>query len=463
MPESSSSTSAPANQGNSFLRKFLGRSMLAFAIKLASAGLSFGMFVLLARAMGQSDYGLFAAAFSLATLMAVLGTLGQKPIVVRFGSAYHEQGQHALRRGVMRRGYLIAGAGCLATLAIVAPYYWVLDGAIPWALVGGIVAVTFALGVSEYQSFALRVTAGVGLSLAPRDVFWRTLICLVAGASALGWGLGALSATAWMWLMAVTLIAILGLQFWINERRGPEAAVRGQTAYATKEWNAPMLNLWLSSVVMTAATTVSVILIERMISAEEAGPFFSAMRTAQLLNLFLFATSVISSPMLSRSLSRGAWGEVQRVAKLTALVGGGFGMIGFLVLVFGGDLLLGLFGPGFDQGYAALIILGAGFLVNTLAGPTGPLLEMSGHEKAYVRFLTWANVVGLIAMIPAIWFFGTLGAAAATAGISASWNIAAWAYCRRVLRVDPSVIALVAAPRPPGPPETAVTKDPNTA
>jgi len=108
----------------------------------------------------------------------------------------------------------------------------------------------------------------------------------------------------------------------------------------------------------------------------------------------------------------------------------------------------------------ALLILAAGFLVNTLAGPTGPLLEMSGRERAYFRVLLVTNIIGFVALPFAILWLGANGAALCTAAIAASWNIAAVIYCRRKIGIDPSLaIFVLGKPTARPPRDTAEQKE----
>jgi O-antigen/teichoic acid export membrane protein len=422
-----------------FTTRFLGRSFAAFSIKLGSAGLSFVMFVLLARAMGRDDYGYFGSIFSLTMLLAVVGSLGQRPLVLRFGASYHETQSDTLRRGVIWRGYAVVLAGCLTVGCVGAVIFQYFGGGLDMRWIAAIVALTVAWALVEYQSFVMRISSGVALALMPRDIIWRLLICGLAGLAALGFLPGSIGTRGWIWIMAGSLLVIGAVQFGLNERGGETQRIFGPADMRHSEWNAPMRHLWLSSVIMIAAQSLSVILIERQIGPDQAGPYFSALRTAQLLNLFLFATSVICSPMLSRSMTRGDREETQKVCTLTATVGGGFGAAGFLMILVAGGFLMRLFGEGFDSATPALIILAAGFLVNTLAGPTGPLLEMSGHERAYFRVLFVANTIGIAVMPLAIIYADTIGAALCTAGIAIAWNIAAVVYCRRKLGIDPSL------------------------
>lgn len=426
-----------------FAKRFLGQSFLAFAIKLGSAGLSFAMFVLLARAMDRADYGVFGSIFSLITLLAVIGSMGQRPVVLRFGAAYHETQHHALRRGVIQRGYAIMLLGCFFIGGLGALIYTfsgtLTGGAVDLGWIAAITGLTLAWALVEYQSFVMRISSGVALSLIPRDIIWRLLMCGLVWLAAMGKLPGTPGAQGWTWIMAGSLVVVGVVQFILNERQDTSSRILGSRDMRHSEWNAPMRNLWLSSVIMLAAQSLSVILIERQIGPEQAGPYFSALRTAQLLNLCLFATSVICSPLLSRSLARKDHAETQKVCTLTVMIGGGFGAAGFLVILVAGGFLLRLFGEGFDTMTPALIILAAGFLINTLAGPTGPLLEMSGHEHAYLKTLLIANIFGFIALPFAIFWLGAIGAALCTAAIAASWNIAAVIYCRHKIGVDPSL------------------------
>ena len=439
-----------SHSARGFVRRFLSTSLLAFSIKLASAGLSFGMFVFLAQAMTAAEYGRFAALFSLATLLAALGGLGQRSVALRFGSAYHEAQSHDLRRGVVQRGYRLVSLGTVIAAALGGAIYLVINAQFGmWPLVA-IVVLTLALALAEYQSFALRITAGVALSLVTRDVLWRLSVCLMAGAAvvwALPWS--DWNASTWAFVLGALLLGFTVGQFLLAERIAPALRIRGSTAQDRTVWNQPMVGLWMSTVVMIVAPSVSVILIEIQIGADEAGPYFAALRTSQLLNLFLFATSVICAPMLSRAMQRQDWAEVQKVCTLTALVGGGFGLFGFCVLLVLGSPLLNLFGPDFADAHSILVILAAGFLFNTLAGPTGPLLEMSGKEGFYLKVLVAVNTVGLVSLPVTIHWLGPLGAAINTALIAASWNIAAVVYCRRSLGVDPSLWGLIRRPLNP--------------
>ncbi|MEX0426796.1 lipopolysaccharide biosynthesis protein [Nocardioides sp. DS6] len=427
-------------------RHLIGSSAVAFGIKIASAGLQFVMFVALAHAMSAEDYGYFGSAFSLTTLLAVVGSLGQRPLSLRFAAAYDETGEVELARGVMRHSYRLVLTGCGACSVVVVLYSLANGQTAPWWILG-VCCLTIAMGVVEFQAVAFRAMAGLALTLVPRDLLWRFGIFIGAAGSVVVWGTNSTSALAWVWIFAISLAITAVAQLGFFECRQGRRIFRGPARYARSEWAAPARGLWLSSVIMNAAPALSVILIEHLMGAASAGPFFSALRVAQLLNLLLLATSIICTPLLSRALVVGDRRRAQTVCTLTAWIGGIFGSVGFVGIVVCGPWILGLFGGGFHGGYSALVILGAGYLVNTLAGPTGALLEMSGKQNAYTAILLVFNAVSVGVMPVAVGSLGAKGAAICIALAAAGWNLVAWVYCRRRIGIDPTVLGVFWPPR----------------
>ena len=55
----------------SILRTGLSRSLASLLIKVATAGLTYGMYVVMSRLMGEAEYGYFAFGLSLATVLAI--------------------------------------------------------------------------------------------------------------------------------------------------------------------------------------------------------------------------------------------------------------------------------------------------------------------------------------------------------------------------------------------------------
>ena len=430
-------------RGRGDVGSFAKKSLLAFTIKIASAGLAFFMFVALSRAMDARSYGIFGTLFSLATLCAVAGSFGQRTNVMRFAAKYDELGQADLRRGVTLFGYGIVAIGSvLATLGGLGFVALIPEIHGSAFLSGGLVVLTLGLGLSEFQSRALRVSAPVGLSLVPRDILWRALVCASAALVGLQFGRQAETAAVWSWYLGGTLLITCLIQWLVYESRHQSHSFRGHTAQDIRTWIKESRGPWASLVVISASANLSVFLVGLFLEIDKAGAFFSALRVAQLLNMFMLAIEVILIPAISRKVATEDWRQVQHLCSLTAAFAGGFGLLGAITLFFLGSPLLSLFGPETVKAYPALVVLSIGFAFNTLAGPTAPLLQMSGHAAQLARFQFVATLLGLGAMPWAIHESGTIGAAFCIAMISILWNICAWIFSRRTLGVDPTIFSL---------------------
>jgi O-antigen/teichoic acid export membrane protein len=92
-----------------------------------------------------------------------------------------------------------------------------------------------------------------------------------------------------------------------------------------------------------------------------------------------------------------------------------------LFLILFGDKLLAIYGPGYAQAYPSLIVLVIAQLVNTLCGPVGALLTMTGHEWYTFWVLGFSTLVNVILTILLIPFWGLAGAAVASASTTIFW------------------------------------------
>ena len=68
----------------SILRTGLSRSLVSLLIKVATAGLTYAMYVVLSRTMGAEEYGYFAFGLSLATVLAIGASMGQQTAILRY-------------------------------------------------------------------------------------------------------------------------------------------------------------------------------------------------------------------------------------------------------------------------------------------------------------------------------------------------------------------------------------------
>jgi O-antigen/teichoic acid export membrane protein len=420
-----------------------GRSLASLAIKVATAGLTYLMYIALSRMMGESAYGEFAFGLSLATILAVIAGVGQQTAVLRFwpeetGAGRSDKAGDALGAG----SALTFLAGVVVTLGMVAVSVVIGlagDGIdhVTYLLAAALLILPMAL--AEYNSSALRAQGSVWTALAPRDLVWRMAVCAavyvvfllrieLSGASALV-------------LTAGLLVAALILQAAIAN--GQKLQLAPRPGAVPGYWAARgRASTWFlaGGALETVALNIDIVIVGLFVTHEAAGIYFNAFRTAGLMTLFLFASALVIAPLVSRAFHGGDLRRAQSILAVSAWAGFGFSVLVMTAFLFAGDTILSLFGEGYAEGHLLLIILATGLLVDAATGPARTTMMMTGHEKPYVMIFGAITIAGVVLQIAVVPFYGVLGAAVVNmaARIVAQLAIAGWCIGR--IGLDPTIL-----------------------
>jgi O-antigen/teichoic acid export membrane protein len=423
----------PRSDLASLLRSGLSKSLVSLVIKVATAGLTYGMYVILSRMMGMTEYGYFAFGLSLATILAIAANYGQQTAILRYWPEEMVAGRPQKAREALRSGgavTLIAGAAVTA-LVLIGGGVTEAAGVPAWHIVASATLI-LPLALAEYWSSVLRAQGSVWTALTPRDIVWRLAVPLLVLAL---WYTGVrLSGAAALLLTATTLALSLGLQYGFARARHYEIAPG--TAGLRDYWAAkgkPSRSFFLGTVLDSAALNVDIILVGLLVAPAAAGIYFNAFRTAGLLTLFMFAITLVVAPMVSQHYHAGDMRKAQAITALCAWAGFVFSLAVFAGFLLFGEQILGLFGEGQEQGQLILILLSIGLLVDAATGPSRIVLMMTGHERAYVRIFGSIVVAGLLVQVAVIPAYGLLGAAIVNMLTRAAAQLAiAWFAHRRI-------------------------------
>ncbi len=411
--------------------KLLRGGGVALLLKLGAAVMSFTMLVVLARAMSAEQYGLFGFGFSIATLLSVVGSFGQRNHVMRFAARYIHNNDTPELNGLMRYGLSIVTLGCLA-LAIALFCAALVLGQSYLAAAG---LLTLAFGLGEYLPCAMRSFGVVFWALFPRDILWRCLVTAV-GLLALSWPAMNLTATKALSFSALLLLAIVAVQFLLRRDIGLRRWRAPWTMTNRAEWTQAATGLWGNSIVQVGAPTLSVVVVGVLLPTDETGSFFAAVRTAMILQIFLMAVNIVAAPLISRYLAQDDMPSVQRMCQMISIGVGVPTILAALFFVFYGDVVLSMFGAEFTGAKNILIVLSLGYMVNALAGPTMQLMEMSGHERKFLAITLSTAVMGVALMLILGTLFGAMGVAVAMTLEVISWNVYCIIWIRRNLKVS---------------------------
>ncbi len=428
--------------GDVLLRKLASKGLPALFIKVTTAGLSFGMFVFLARWLGPVEYGRYAMLFALGTFLGFVCVGGLHTLVLRRLPAIEHADVPSDAVALVRDGYLgvLAITAVLVAILLAAGLAADVIGQPFYApLIACFLAMPFAL--AEYQSHVLRGWGSVNLALWPRDILWRIGVLAAIGlAAATGLSVTALDAFGWT---AGILLALVATQFVFGLRRAPAGGFQGALAVRA----APMARfiearwLWAAALAGTLLPQLSVVIVGVLLSPLDAGVFFAAHRTSGLLGLPLLAADMIGASVIAKAWAAGNRAEVQRICILMSLGASLPTLCGIVVLAFFGGQLLSLFDPSYAAHKPLLLIFCAGALVNAACGPTAILMLMTERERQFVIILMLTQSAGLGLIAIGALAFGLMGAGAAAALAVIMWNTIVWIWSRARLGIDPTIFA----------------------
>jgi O-antigen/teichoic acid export membrane protein len=434
--------------GDQLAAKLFGPGLSALIIKIASAGFSYLMLVSFARMLSATDYGHFGVMLNIAIVVSTIAALGLPTGIMRYWAGYLARGDGAHAKGfhIGAQKILSAVGTVILVLGILASWFgWGANafGLPLGAIFVALLAVSFAFG--DYYANALRAQEQVLWSMVPRDIIWRVVAPAVAGA--ILYLNGELSAGQAFVCCVVIMVLVAAAQAVQSARVSKRLIGNVMPITDWSKWRGPLIPLAGASILYAMVQQLDVVVIGAYLGAEEAGAYFAAQKTASLLGLVMIAGGLVAAPMMSAAFQAGKKTELQRICKMLALAIAMTTGIGFVILAMLGKPLLAIFDPAYQSAYPLLLILGLGYAIDALAGPTAYLMQMTSLEGAYLRIMAVVYAFVLSLQILFVPIYGAIAAAGATALGVALWNIIAIYQLRRSIGVDSSILSFFLPPR----------------
>lgn len=421
-------------------------SLVSMTVRVAGLGLAFLSHMLLSRMLGAGQYGSYVIALGWAMVLVIPARLGLDNSVLRFATIYREEDRAADFRGLVL--FSLATIALVSLAIAIALFAAKSSGVAPlrlidWPMLLGVATLIPCLATLGWLSALVRTANRIFASQFYDQVLRPALLILLLMALVVEGGQQSAS-KAMLATSAAVAAALLGIAIHSRAAFANMPAARPSLGHRS-EWLAVSWVLFLMAAVQELLNQVDIILLGILGDATQAGHFAAAWRLSSLVPFGLAALSLVSGPLIASAYHRQDRGELARIARHSARLATGFGLIlGALLSLFGRPLL-GLFGPGFEEAYPALLILLAGGLVNCCTGVVGYFVMLTGHQRTALACLATALGMSVITNLLLIPRMGATGAAIASALALATWNLLLIAYVRRRLGIDASVMG--AAPR----------------
>ncbi|MEZ5775929.1 MAG: lipopolysaccharide biosynthesis protein [Hyphomicrobiaceae bacterium] len=419
-------------------------ALVAFAIRVASAGIAYLSQVLMARWMGAFDYGVFVYVWVWVLILGGLSTAGLSVSVIRFVPEYKERGEPALWRGVVRQSRVLAVSisTCVALLGLAG--IWLLGDLVESHFVLPAYLALFCLPIytlTDVQDGIGRAHSWIQLALLPPYVL-RPLFILLGMVAAHAAGLPMEAPTAAGAAIVATWAAGL-IQLSVMEPRLTAETGHGPRATETGRWlrtSLPILFIYGFELLLQ---NTDVLVLSRFVAPSEIGVYFAALKTISLISFVHYAVGSAVASRLSALNTRGDRAGLAAFVSDAANWTFWPSLAGATALLIAGPSLLGFFGADFQSGYPVMFALAAGFLVRAAFGPAEFVLRMLGEERACAYVLGGTALFNIALNVLLVSHYGMMGSAIATATslslAAVVFAIVAWAR----LGLDISVFGAV--------------------
>jgi O-antigen/teichoic acid export membrane protein len=388
----------------------------AFLIRVASALLVYLIQVLLARWMGQFQFGIYVYVWTWVLLVGGLVDFGLASSAQRFIPEYLGLRAFALLRGFLSGSRWLTLAIATAIAALAALGIRALE---PW--IGRYEIIPLYLACTALPLFALthmqegiaRAYGWVNIALVPpyilRSLF---LITVMAGAHVAGFATDAVTA---MTAAVIATWASAAVQMVMLKRRLGGTVAAGPKTYEAGAWLLTSIPIFMVEGFYFLLTYTDVLVLQQFRPPEEVAIYYAAVKTLALVAFVHYSVAAATTHKFTEYHVSGD--RARLAAFLSESIRWTFwpSLVATLAILALGRPFLWLFGPRFVDGYSLMFILAFGPLARSAIGPVERLLNMLGEQRACALVYAGAftvNFVGCLVLIP---YCGIHGAAVATA------------------------------------------------
>lgn len=402
------------------IRAFFARSIAAFGAILLT--------ITIGRIFGPSGVGTFALAYSFLMGGGVISRAGMDNALMRYVGQDHGEPETVKYLGW-------ATAICLVISLVIGVSFWFGSASIENAFNSpslGVIIKSMAVALPPFAFGFLLSGFFKGLRKpATACLLENGAVALISVFSILLLNFFqddiGLVIVGYSYALAAWLVAIIGLcRLWFWKRAQIQSFQRysndSSSLVSISRFMATSRAFFVTGFAGYSQAILGVIVAGWFLSSSDLGVFRSSQQAALLIGFVLIVINSVFPPRFASLYHNGKLTELSEMARK----GSAIGMIvaGPLTLfcLIAPEIVLGLFGDGFNDGEMLLRIMVVAQFFNVATGSVCFLLNMTGNETLMRNIAIVCNVIGLLSLFTLVPLFGPLGAAVSVAFILFAQN-----------------------------------------
>ena len=391
-------------------------ALIAFMIRVVSAAIAFVSQVIMARMMGQHEYGIFVFVWVLVILIGNFSCLGFHSAQIRFLPQFEAVNDVERIRGLTATARIFALFSSTGVLLIGAVALHFFGGLIESYYVMPLFIALFILpmiALGDTMEGTARANSWAVVALSPTYII-RPVLILVFMLGAVWMGAAKSAETALVASLAAAYVTTIG-QFFNITRRLHRRFEKGPARVEFVPWFKVAVPIFFIEGFIFLLTNSDTVVTGLFLAPAEVAVYFAASKTMALVQFVYFSVKAATAPHFSAlyaaddrdTLAKFSGQSVRWVFWPSLIVG--------LTALLLGDFLLGMFGEGFTAGYSVMVILFLGIMCKASVGPGEVLLTMAGEQSLCVKLYVVALAANIGLNVMLIPLYGIQGAAYAAA------------------------------------------------
>lgn len=379
--------------------------------------------ILLARFLGAEEFGVFAFALSIFTVLSIVAELGLPIVVTRFATIYFLKKQIKLFKGIINfsNSRIILMSCLLMVVTIILYFLNTFTGEYDKVILYGLpLIILFSL--SRLRSAILMAVHKVNIAQLPEMIVRPLLIIVFVS---LLYYFGNISASnAILLYVAINIIVYLMGEFLVKKYTREFLVRKNNLNFEKNKWIAAALPLFFLGGIQILGAHSDIFFLGIMAESKDVGVFKSMYQISLLVLFSLSAVNAISTPLIVNDFEQNNFRGLRKTFLNFCGINFVFSLlIGSLLLFLGKYFIELLYGKEYLVGYSCLQILIIGRIINATLGASNQFLKMMGEEKKATKGIITGVIVGIILNIILIPDYGIVGSSIAVAISLTTWNV----------------------------------------